>query len=338
MGAHLGQSVKPRYTPPPKAHLSRLEQAACGDASIARIVVGLFDGILGSRDPALLPAYDPAISDSLTLPGLLRSSARRLLEWGSKRGIVLNDLIGARQNVATAIYRMRRHSPYGRRRIRIANEIRAKFPALKPDGRARPPNLQTLEILGDEIGRPLGYGTIRRILAFGPSQIEIRRHREPWYSAWADRGVYVDLLPDGYSIARTTYVGNVEPAPRSSVITGVLEDFFETGTEGVVWSVYDEDERGYDGLHTIAEGDYLTILDQLGRRRWAGQIRCDRQSGWKEYPLNPGYGQPVALGHYVHWTQKGFKPDEWARFFIRPNHDRLRAILRRKPSKTAPPA
>jgi hypothetical protein len=31
------------------------------------------------------------------------------------------------------------------------------------------------------------------------------------------------------------------------------------------------------------------------------------------YPLNPKYGQPLSLGHWVHWTEKGFKPDEWGR-------------------------
>lgn len=325
--------TRTHYIPPPKADLLRLEKTACNDVSIARIVVGLFDGILGSRDPALLPDYDPAISDAENVPSGLRPSARRILGWGAKREIVLNELISARQSVAAAIYRMRRHSPYGRQRTRIANELRTRFPPQKPDGRARPPHPQPLDILGDEIGRPLGYGTIRRLSAFGPSQIEIRRHRDPYYAAWSDRAAYVDLLPDGYSIARITWVLNVEPAPRPSVINGVLEDFFETGTEGVVWSVYDEDERGYDGLHTIEQGDHLTIMDQLGRRLWAGRIHCDRKSGWKEYPLNPGYGQPVALGHYVHWTQKGFKPDEWARFFIRPKHDRLRAVLRKRPTE-----
>lgn len=318
-----------RYTPPPKAHLLRLEKAGCADASVARVVLGLFDAIFGSHDAVLMPDYHPAINDADTLPVGLRASAHRILAWGARRGIVLNDLISARQKVAATLIQARRHSIYGRRRIRIANHLRAKHPPLKPDGRPRPQNLQSLEILGDEIGKPLGPGTIRRIKAFSPSQIEIRRYREPWYAAWSDRAVYVQLHADGYTIERIAMAVSVEPAQTARIIHGVLEDFFETGTEGVVWSVHDDDDSGYEGLHAIQEGDHLTILDQLGRRLWSGVIRCDRESGWARYPANPEFGQPCALGYWIHWTQQGFKPDEWARFFIRPSRDRLRAVLKK---------
>lgn len=303
------------------------------DFSAAQVVLRLFDSILGSTDRALLPNYDSALSDIEVLPSRLRRSARAVFEWGSKRGIILNELFRSRHNVAAAIIRMRRSSPYGRRRLRIANELRAKYPPLKPDHRPRPATPQTLDVLSREIGHALGYGTIRRLMALSPSQIEIRLHRDPCYAAWAERAAHIQLQPDGYSIADITMVVSVEKPVPSTEITGMLEDYFETGTEGVIWSVYDDDEHGYDGLHTIEEGDYLTICDQLGRHKWAGTIRCDRKAGWKRYPLNPQFGQPCALGHWVHWTQKGFKPDEWARFFIRPARDRLRAILKKHAPK-----
>lgn len=322
------------YIAPPAADLARLQSLAGSDLATARIVLGLFDSILGSCDRGLLPDYTPALSDIEVLPARTRCSAKAVFAWGTKRGIILNELLRARHSVAEAVVRMRRDSPYGRRRIRIANELREKYPPLKPDNRSRPRNPQTLEVLGDEIGHALGHGTILRLLALAPSQIEIRRHREPLYASWADRAAYIQLQPDGYSIQQITMVVSVEPIASAGVVTGVLEDFFETGTEGVIWSVYDDDNRGYDGLHTIEEGDHLTICDQLGHRIWAGIIRCDRKAGWKRYPLNPKYGQPCALGHWVHWTQKGFKPDVWARFFIRPQRDRLRAILRKKAKVT----
>lgn len=67
--------------------------------------------------------------------------------------------------------------------------------------------------------------------------------------------------------------------PRKRVIHGTLEDFFETGTEGVVWSVSDDDDIGYPGLHPIKEGDHLTILDELGQRIWAGRISATEKPG-----------------------------------------------------------
>jgi hypothetical protein len=318
------------YTPPPLEHLRRLENVASTDIAIAGIILRLFDLILGARDRVLFPDYDSALNDIEVLPTRCRAHARAVFAWGSKRRIILNELIRARHAVAFAIVRIRRHSPFGRRRIRIANKLKAKYPALKPDGRPRPENPQTLEILGEEIGRPVGPGAIRRISAFSPSQIEIRGHQNPCSASLTDRAVCIRRHADGYTIERITMVLSVARPAESKVISGVLEDFFETGTEGVVWSVYDEDEYGYDGLHTIDEGDHLTIFNQLGHRLWAGRIRCDRKSGWKRYLGNPRYGQPCALGRWIHWTQKGFKPDDWARFFIRPKRDRLRAILKKR--------
>ena len=327
-----------RYFPPPLKHLRRLEAVAMGDIAVARIVLGLFDAILGVREEFPFPDYAWKLSDLKWLPVHCRRDAQMILEWGGERRIVLNELMKAKSAIVNAVVRLRRSSPFGKSRIRIANTLRKKHPPLKPDGRPTPFHPQSLAILSDEVGRPLGPGTIRRLQAFSPSQIEIRKHREPYYATYVDRAAYINLRADGYTIERVTMVLEVEKTPAQTVISGVLEDFFETGTEGVVWSVYDEDERGYDGLHMIEQGDHLTILDSLGNRIWSGTIRCDRKTGWRPYRDNPEYGQPCALGYNIHWTQKGFKPDDWARFFIRPKQDRLRGVLRKhnKSSKSAP--
>lgn len=55
--------------------------------------------------------------------------------------------------------------------------------------------------------------------------------------------------------------------------------------------------------------------------------RSAQQTGWQRYPMNPEYGQQIAL---VHWIPKGLEPDDWAQFFIRPDHDRLLGILVKK--------
>jgi hypothetical protein len=144
----------------------------------------------------------------------------------------------------------------------------------------------------------------------------------------------IRLNSDGYTVESIQFTFEVDPpTAKPRKIEGSLFDFFETGTEGVLWAVADDESFGHDNLHFIEAGDHLSILDQLGYKLWSGVISCDRKAGWCRYPLNPKYGQPLALGHWVHWTQKGFEPDEWARYFIRPEYDRLRGILKKSRKK-----
>jgi len=110
--------------------------------------------------------------------------------------------------------------------------------------------------------------------------------------------------------------------------TGILSGFFETGTEGTVWVLEKDDKKGYEALEEIRAGDYLSVFDTDGSVIFKGKIIPDRKIGWTEYPLNPGHGQPAALGRWIHWTQQGWKPDDWASLFIREkNQPYLRAEL-----------
>ena len=108
-------------------------------------------------------------------------------------------------------------------------------------------------------------------------------------------------------------------------IHGVLEGFFETGTEGVIWIVYADGFSGYEGIRVIKEGDILTIFDYDQKVLFSDVIKIDRATGWKPYPLNPKDGQQLALGMWVHWIQSGFEPYAWATFFF--NDPQLRAKL-----------
>jgi len=110
-------------------------------------------------------------------------------------------------------------------------------------------------------------------------------------------------------------------------IEGVLVDFFVTGSECTHWALADDVNTSYDSLHFIGEGDDLTVLDEPGVELWHGVIKCDRESGWQCYPMNPKHGQPCALVRWIHWHQEGFVPDDWARYFIRPCGEPLRGIL-----------
>lgn len=100
---------------------------------------------------------------------------------------------------------------------------------------------------------------------------------------------------------------------------GVLEGFFETGSEGIMWCLIEDGKQGYEGVHFIEEGDRLIVYGENNKVLFDGDIDCDYQIGWTEYPKNPGYGQPCALGYWIHWTQRGWQPDKWAKLFMYPH-------------------
>jgi hypothetical protein len=318
---------------PPLAALKKIEAAACRDLAIARVTLGLLGAVLGNEPTLLFPDYHWRLCDVKSFPPNLARSTAQILAWGARRGVVLNELLASRAAITRAVVALRRRSPYGQRRRVIANRCRKLYPQLKPVARRGGRGMtecRTLEILPDEVGRPLSDSTLRRARAFRPSRIEILAHDEGEWVYGHTGGVKIRLSEDGYTVTSITQNLMVSPAKRVRMIYGVLEDFFETGTEGVIWSVVSDDARGYEALYPIEEGDHLTILDTVGHKLWAGKIRCDRKSGWRRYPLNPKCGQPCALGHWVHWSQQGFKPNDWARYFIRPEYDRLRGILRKR--------
>lgn len=107
-------------------------------------------------------------------------------------------------------------------------------------------------------------------------------------------------------------------AQAKTSIVGILDGYFETGTEGVVWSIYEDGGHGYSGLHTIRDGERLKVWDPItGRSVFDEVIRLDTKVGFKQYPSNPKYGQQAALGYWVHGIQTGWDPDEWAKLFFR---------------------
>ena len=322
--------MRRRLVKPPSRSLRKLVAAALRDITIARLTIGLFDMIMGIDSGALFPGYRCTCGDLAWLPSHLRSHGRALISWACKPNVVLNEIVFAHAKIIPSIVRARRNSPYGRRRIRIVDGLRKQFPPLRPEKQSQSRNLETIEVLSLEIGRPLSDGTIRRLQALQPAQIEIRRHKDGMYAPWAERTASIQLQADGFSIEAIALTVQMSERLSPRIIHGVLEDFSETGTEGLVWSVLEDGERDYAGIHTIEEGDHLTICDGLGNRVWAGKIDCDREIGWRRYPLNPVLGQPCALGYWIHWTQHGFKPDDWARFFVRPRADRMRGILRKR--------
>ena len=112
---------------------------------------------------------------------------------------------------------------------------------------------------------------------------------------------------------------------------GVVDQWFETGSEGVEWFFYENGKKEWEAANIIDAGDHLTVYGSDNQTIFEGEIVPDYKVGWTKYPKNPKYGQQAALGRWVHWIQKGWKPDDWARLFIRKEGESLlRAELIKK--------
>lgn len=96
-----------------------------------------------------------------------------------------------------------------------------------------------------------------------------------------------------------------------------LEEYSETGTEGMIWIFYDNDKTGYDGIIMLNNGMHIRIYNKDNSIVFDGIIDQDEEAGYQPYPLNPSLGQPCALGFWIHWTQRGWNPDDWAMLFLK---------------------
>jgi len=103
------------------------------------------------------------------------------------------------------------------------------------------------------------------------------------------------------------------------VVKGKLDPFFETGTEGVLWSVYEDGKEGYDGLHVLKKDDYLTIFDPEDNTKviWEGNIDLEYKRNYHPYPMNPEYGQQAVHGMWVHGFQVDVVPEDWGTWFFK---------------------
>lgn len=109
---------------------------------------------------------------------------------------------------------------------------------------------------------------------------------------------------------------------------GILDAWGETGTEGLVWVVLVDGAEGYDAIRIIEEGDRLMVFDgATGLPFFDSEIKPDRKANYETYPNNPSCGQPCVLGYWVHWTQSGMSPEDWAKMFLRGDKPPLRALL-----------
>ena len=112
-------------------------------------------------------------------------------------------------------------------------------------------------------------------------------------------------------------------------VFGKLNNFFETGTEGVCQALLRapigfEKYSTYDNLVLLEEGNYLEIYDPNALYShgehviiWSGVIKEDRESLKAARPFNSEVEQQNVCGFWVHWLQKGFEDHEqWCKLFV----------------------
>lgn len=316
----------------PARALRAIEEAARKDIASARYALDLYDALIGTHSDGVFPRHAWCLQPSEDVADGTGAAARELIEWSLGPNLRLNEVAGSRIRVLETIAELRRSSPFGQRCLQVANTLREKYPSSQPyrvdEGVAA--STGVVPVLDNAIGRPLNELTIQLVQALGPSVIRVvgRGDSMPW--GLEPGAATIRLGTDGYTVEETTWAVAIPVKKAGERIEGVLYDYFETGAEGMMWSLIDDDNLGREGLHFIEAGDHLTICDPLGHEVWHGTIRCDRRTGWRAYPGNPKHGQPVALGCWIHWTQKGFTPDKWARFFMKSEVDRFRGILVKK--------
>jgi hypothetical protein len=316
----------------PKESLKRIVVAAGKDLNTARLAHGLIECLLG-LDRQLLFASNPAgLLEWSQLPAKLRGDVGSLIDWALSP--TRHDLLAfyqASKDIKAGVLKMRQESALGRRfhaRAKRLKRLHPPFPQSKWNSLAT-----SFSILPGEVGKPLSERVIGLAKSFKPTTLEILRHDAPMNSGWTAGVLSIRLGKDDYTVDKITFaLETPKQLPRNPRrrIEGELFDFFETGCEGVIWMLEDDSRHGREALEMVEEGDHLTIMDQVGIILWQGTIRCNRERGLRPYPMNPEYSQQCALGCWVHWIQDGFEPDEWARFFMRSDSDRLHGVLRKK--------
>lgn len=118
------------------------------------------------------------------------------------------------------------------------------------------------------------------------------------------------------NILQVTKYVDPKPEPTLQIFEGQVFGWFETGLEGVVWALQTFETQNYDGLIVVEKGDHLILRSQAGEVLFDGIIDPDYEIGTQSRFPGDTSGQSIALGHWIHWTQRSWLPDNWASFFI----------------------
>jgi hypothetical protein len=121
------------------------------------------------------------------------------------------------------------------------------------------------------------------------------------------------------------------------ILKGTLEAFWETGTEGVLWSFHEDGKPGYDGLHVLEKGDLLRVFNDASRQDvvFEGAIDLEYENRKRPFPYNPKYSQQEIFGYWIHGLQQDHDPEAWAKMFFEEKPAEL--ILRHTPKNRTQP-
>lgn len=312
-------------TSPPAAEaiLTQFERAAQRKRSLLPTLISLTDYITGTQsEPKRL--FRPWASGSAQeLPARLRMHLSSMTAGGGPWVMAARR---ANDRLVRRFWTVRKASEWGKACLADLLKLRREFDVTASNRQRHVGHDAAIAVAQELVGAPLLRNAFKLLNQLKPARIHVVAS-DDWLSPPVNH-IVVQLFPDGFTVRRVQLgVEHWWEAKQATVVHGVLEDYFETGSEGTHWCIAEDAVPGYDGLHSIRQDDHLAIIDPCGTTVWAGTIDCDREIGYQAYPLNPQHGQPVALGLWIHWTQRGFSPDDWARFFVS-RSPRYRAILR----------
>lgn len=119
----------------------------------------------------------------------------------------------------------------------------------------------------------------------------------------------------------------------SRILKGKLEAFSEQGTEGTVWSFYEDGKTGYDGLHCLEKGDVLRVFNDAARKEplWQGVIDFEYDSN-KQKRAMIGEVQWLDNVGTVHGVQKGVDGKVWGDMFVA---EKPAILIPKRPDKYA---
>ena len=106
---------------------------------------------------------------------------------------------------------------------------------------------------------------------------------------------------------------------------GILEAYWEQGSEGLLWAVYDpahdteEGKRQLSGLQLLENGDYLRVFnDKAGSAvLWEGTVNLDYQRNQIAHPFFKEVKSQRIEGDRVNGIPANVEPSTWLHMFLK---------------------